>query len=241
MQGLVRGALAVLLLLGTPLSARVMRAEITGTFGYGDDNLGFFGAPLTDLTGMPFMARFSYDTALGNRNTLAGVHDWVSGGTVLGVPNPVDAVYISANGQTRGLRADGYGSAGVSVSSMPEFGDGEYFMDIEEDQTTNYGLKVNLLVMFDVFGPLKRVNAETSFPLQPVYGFGFLQYSVQDVATGQYYVLLNSYLEPAAMSINGSVPEPAMWAMMLAGFAATGSVLRRRRATCPCAPSSAFS
>ena len=61
----------------------------------------------------------------------------------------------------------------------------------------------------------------------PFKGFRFEGVSLERVEIS----LDNGYavIDNVAFQTTGSVPEPATWAMMIAGFGATGSMIRRRR------------
>ena len=70
--------------------------------------------------------------------------------------------------------------------------------------------------------------------------FGYMNFSTTSVASGASTVLAFNFqhnpnyfyldnISVTASGINGAVPEPATWAMMLIGFGAIGASMRRRR------------
>jgi len=78
-----------------------------------------------------------------------------------------------------------------------------------------------------------RISADIPDEWLPSRGFALDQYAYN--IWPRFHSLENgnqvSDLAPNASSfLGGSVPEPASWALMIAGFGMTGSLLRRRRA-----------
>lgn len=43
------------------------------------------------------------------------------------------------------------------------------------------------------------------------------------------YLVNNRFIDPLAAPVGGAIPEPAAWALMIAGFGLAGAMLRRRR------------
>ncbi|MBU1375927.1 MAG: PEPxxWA-CTERM sorting domain-containing protein [Alphaproteobacteria bacterium] len=98
---------------------------------------------------------------------------------------------------------------------------------------------------------LQRVGTGNYSTLKHVYGFtltapGAVEGEVGLATNGFYYGAFpantNGGMNPAndrdiakttAGPVAASVPEPATWAMMILGFAATGGAVRRRRAATP--------
>jgi hypothetical protein len=107
-----------------------------------------------------------------------------------------------ANGVTELARATNLGSTGWTDQQT-------YTFDIQYS-ATNLKVFVDGALEFDLAGTFTDGR------------FGFYNYSQQNVT---YAGISDDVLPP----VEGGVPEPAAWALMITGFGAAGAMLRRRR------------
>ncbi|TFU06262.1 hypothetical protein EUV02_04465 [Polymorphobacter arshaanensis] len=250
-MGIMLRSVAVLTaLLATPVLANIKIATFRSTLASGYDRAGLFGAPGTDLTGKEYTTVYRYDLAIGDHNPMPGVSELLEGRWQC---NPILDVAVTINGISQHLpqidffdpdargcdtydhyyMAESYGAVEVgltdyySIARFSNYGWGQALI------FNNVALKP-MPTQLDFVSPTRRFTDHGGgFSLNlnghrqaDAYGTsaGAVKFSVRD-----------------EMPVVPGVPETAGWTMMLGGFAATGTVLRRRRATCPCAPSSAFS
>ena len=137
---------------------------------------------------------------------------------------------VAAGGGTSGSAGAFFGSVG-SVSgitqSLVTVAGASYLISFD---LSNDGGTPNF---FDVdFGSSQLFTATDSG------SFGFTTYSTTAIATGASTILSFGFQQNPAFfhldnvsvsAVNGAVPEPGTWAMMLVGFAGAGVALRRRR------------
>lgn len=133
-----------------------------------------------------------------------------------------DAVYIgvdSGTGYAQLLGDTGYDQMGFFVNYAPGFGDDATFwtLDINGDVMDAFNI-VNL-------APISTPGGFNAFAFRGVaYDDGSKIYGMR---FGGNYILLTGTAD--GVPDTGGVPEPATWAMFIAGFGLVGAAVRRRR------------
>ena len=214
-------------------SAKVMQLTITGTgvdlgpdVGTSADYGHVFGPGDWDsFAGVPVTLNILYDTSISHISNLP-YWDAVCGGPSLGyctLGNPFVSATMTANNITIGLTLDigGYleldnGPATASYQLAAYGGTGGY----------NDYLFLQALGLGGVGGTLETPFEWTGF----CGNCGTAQFNGFSHTIGSYTQLDITGIrisDPAA--VTAQVPEPAAWALMIAGFGLVGSALRRRR------------
>jgi hypothetical protein len=219
LHAILATATTLTLLAATPAAAAVKVATLAGTISNGFDYIGTFGPANTSLTNLPYKIDYIYDKALGTTLETDGVsYETISGGTSLGTVSPIIAVRMTINGVTRSVPGTGFGLASTT---------GNYAGSDDSIDSAGVATFVFAYSYFNEFSGATTLDQNTG-PI-PVFAFGVFQFSVTD-SNG---VILDSVVTevtgPATYSVRDAVPEPASWAMLIAGFGLTGAWMRRRR------------
>lgn len=218
-------SLAVLLVGASgPATAAVRLVTYSGTLASGTDQTGLFGVAGADLAGLAITTRYLIDTNRGFRNTNPGVSDEVIGGTSQGGSTPVFRTTVTINGISRDLPGL------TSSSAFTGLGFGRLFDSFEQIDTplfdtVNAAGNVDTDAGSALAWSLETDVAPTAITLDTSY-FQFTSFDkvnlVQSVRTfGEW--------NPAAIYSVSAAPEPAGWALLLAGFGLAGMTLRRQR------------
>jgi hypothetical protein len=211
-----------------PASANIMSATYTGAFYAGVDVTGVFAAPGTDMTGTSFVFNFVYDTAAGNVIPYIGGQALLTGGGA-----PMLSSTLTVLGKTvspSGL--NGYYSMAASIvpdypdPSSPYNGSFCNFASAESGSQLVACMNTNDALPGDLDTPFVATAADT-YPGFADAGFPggggpFNHFQLYGQPMTLEVVKLSDSLAPG-------VPEPATWSLMILGFGATGSRLRRRR------------
>jgi hypothetical protein len=214
-------ASAMLLAGASAASANVLVATWTGTVSDGYDSTGVFGS-VGSLDGDTYVAKYTYNTSVGLRETDLPYYDEVYGGSTYGSVGP-DASPVSATITINGHTATSNGEYQGTAITEPYY---SYWLEqvAEQDNETGYSVIVNQAYYGD------QVTLETSVPLTDVSydSDGFFQIEINDDAdiyTSEAY----ANLSPETLQIGSAVPEPAAWALMLSGLGFIGAGIRARR------------
>lgn len=213
-------------LAATPASAALVDITWTGKAYVGDDNLGLFGTP-GSLVGQSYVAQYRYDTSIGFRS---GADYQVVESDNFNLPNvsPLVSARITINGSSVSVIGDYnnlyYRSNAVDYSEIATFVTG---------RTSVFNDFNRLNVDFLTSGPqgdavtidLNAPYAQTFDPNDGVNGT-FLYYA----ADNSNYSFAALTGETLTITLAGGVPEPASWAMLIAGFGLVGTAMRRRPA-----------
>jgi hypothetical protein len=183
-----------------------------------------FAAPNTNLTGYSWVATYTYDKTLGGVQDTDGVsYDISYGGPVYGVAgSPILSASITINGVTRSLTGASGGYVYTHTSPLVE----HYGYDYSYDGA--------LEVKYDIYNYSYPAGAPGSLdqnfgPVAAANGSGFMQWYAYDYTKDAYVEFAHASFDSGAVYSVGAVPEPASWAMMIAGFGLVGTALRRRR------------
>lgn len=234
------------LLAATPAEAATYLITYTGTVASGYDDTGEFLAPGSIFNGEAFTAVMTLIAplpgALGYDN---GVEASIYGGAGYPAPSPMSGT-ITINGVTRVFSGDWESLARhTNMCCAPGYGglDRVYhdINDYNPDWATD-GAYLSTRLYFSIqsysndFLATQDYTAPLTYTIQPgdewEGGFLFSEYSnsfrtVHRNAQGR----LNPSTVTIALADVGAVPEPATWAMMLAGFGMVGFAMRRRSPT----------
>jgi len=215
------------LLAAMPAAAAVQTARYSGTVAFGFDQTGVFAAPGSSLAGYSWVATYTYNRFLGGfYNTDGFTYDVSYGGVANGYPglSPMISASITINGVTRSV-AGAY-SAQVATYTSP------YVAHNAEDYSNDGITQVyNYIANFN-YPAGAPASLDLNFgPVAATGGFGYTSWQTYDFATGTNTEFAYANLgSDAVYSVGIAVPEPASWAMLIAGFGLVGTALRRRRA-----------
>jgi len=210
-------AVAALTLAGEA-GATVSVLTFTGTVASGRDTLGFFGGG--DLAGMAFATTFTIDDAVTHiTTTLAG--DTEMTGNIEGS--------TTINGRS------------IAGGSTDHFSLVEVFPNYIYAQTGNaqLGFEFAIEPASNPFAGIGFTTPLATYTLKPgdssvahvdTYSPTFQHYGFSLITTTVTYSILPDQVETTPTV---GVPEPATWALMIAGFAGVGGLLRRRRSALP--------
>lgn len=217
------GTAAALLLGAAPAAAVVKVATYSGTLAAGQDHTGVFGPAGGDLSGAAFVARFTYDKALGGtRSSDGSTFDYSYGGAIDGNGSPILSASLTINGVTKTLAGDYFGVAYTITTPFTE----HYAVDyIDTPQ-----LFVHSRIYIEGHPLGAPWSLDQNFGPAPVSGAsGNFEIYRFDYTTGQGEWADGAIDGTATYWVQG-VPEPASWALMIAGFGLIGAAQRRQRA-----------
>jgi hypothetical protein len=236
--------------------AAVFFIRYQGTVERGSrDETGVFGGGVRALDNLPFLLEYTVnDTIPGSAAYVEGNHlSRISGGHDYGgiEESPVTAILLIGNGyySFSNIASKIEGSLELTKDTLFFTGVNEYvyadqvrlsvyrqgidqnsrdtsfvntFMtgsNILEsgDYTRNFSF---ITTQFNIYDKINQFLIQDYCPIINSCTNGYANY-----ASGQLHVDYVSLFYPAA------IPEPAAWALMLAGFALTGAAMRRRRGT----------
>lgn len=210
---------AAALLTAMPAAAIVKVATYTGTVSAGFDTTGVFGTPGTDLAGLRYVTRYTYDRTLGADQTSDGLtYDRSLGYAYQG--NPVISASITINGVTKVLPGDYYGEVYTTTAGFEGHVNWYGFYDgltLVDSRIQNYDYAPAPASLDQSWGPVAQTGR----------GQGYASFSTTSFADviESAYAYLNA---DGTYSVTDPVPEPSTWALMIAGFGLVGAALRRR-------------
>jgi hypothetical protein len=212
-----------------PASAAVMVATYSGVLTSGFDMTGEFGPPNSDLTGDAFVATYTYDPEAAAMHFTGPGFDMIYGGAIYGTPVPLSDASITVNGVTHHINPiTNYGEAdaisylffdqalGSTISSSVY--DASYISDAGPASNAPTSLDQRYRNAFNDAGTIYG----NYFAISIMYNFSLQHYAYGTAAFGKIYY---SVVKVGA----SAVPEPATWAVLLAGFCGLGAMMRRWR------------
>lgn len=224
------GAIAALTM-AVPAAAAPTTVTVTGTVMSGIDAGGQFGTTGASLAGQPFSAIFTIDPATGSTAIETATSSYLAG---MGATSPISAVLTigsgsfsftgSHNGLARTTDAAGNGGTDSTLFFVDD-------TDLSQKPNDNTLLSLG-------FDTLRNVLSAPAFGGIAVSDLsladnakGVLKIANRDDSTGAFGTptVADLSISTIRTSVVSPVPEPATWAMMVAGFAVAGVALRRRR------------
>jgi hypothetical protein len=236
-------ATAMTMALAQPAAAATATVTYYGQFTSGTDDGGVFGAVGADLTGKAFTAVYTLNDSVPTASVDHSQPEYdifSNSGPASGAASPLTAVLT-------------VGTTSVSLSHLLNGGDGQehryvysdgsfsnLFVSVADETLTgddDTGGQVQLYV--DHNGPAfyasQDFDSPVDYTVQPgdtgAGSIDFFQYHDGDFVYSDFLLASVSRVVVAvADPTGGAVPEPASWALMIAGFGLAGAALRRRRA-----------
>lgn len=214
---LLKVAFAWALTGASPAAAGIITVTYTGSFLYGTDRAGVFGAAGADLTNDTFTALYQFDTNEGQL-TLSPTRNALVGGSYWGYATPLVDATLTVNGASIAFGGSYYGH----VMSNDNGG----FSDLEtgagEIKSGSYSF---LSFMMTDFSRTLPIDITKSFK-SAFGGEGSLQYLTSQGVVGASGELNASSV---SLSVSSRVPEESTWGMILCGFAGLGCMAYRRK------------
>jgi hypothetical protein len=224
-------ALVGALVYGPTASASTLTATYTGVVADGMDFIGTFGTANTDLTGQSFVARFTYDTSLGQLD--AGQESDLFGGVGHLEFSPVLMASVTIGGVTVSLPNVDEGQISIRPGEIinPTLTTNDVGEQASEVFPEPNGVTFDSISL-QMLG--RAIDMPTTFDglySGPVIsGFGQLSFSSETFGFTTPPSIFD--LTPETLTIGAAgIPEPATWALMILGFGALGAVQRRARNT----------
>ncbi|WP_394648694.1 PEPxxWA-CTERM sorting domain-containing protein [uncultured Sphingomonas sp.] len=232
-KGWMVGAATLAMTVPAAAIAAPATVTVTGTVLNGLDAGGQFAGIGANLAGLPFSAVFTVEAQPGNTVIQTGTLGYLFG---RGAGSPVSAA-LTIGSRTYDFAGSFSGSARVMDAAGNGGTDLLHYM---VDDTNVALLPPDNTLLYVGFDTLRNVLNSANYS-----AFDQIDLTAQDGATGQVRIAnrdaatgtygastyANLSLSTIRASVMSPVPEPATWAMMIAGFAMTGAALRRRRAT----------
>ncbi|TFU03836.1 PEP-CTERM sorting domain-containing protein [Polymorphobacter arshaanensis] len=182
----------------------------------------------TDLTGASWVATFTYDKTLGGfQSTDGSSFDRSSGGSNNSNGSPIIASAITIKGVSRTILGQFDGQ--VYTASTPRL----FHLAVDVSDNGFFGTDNELIL--DVVPVSAPGSLDQNFgPVAATVNFSFVQFYTYDALS---FATLESasadlgtdvtYSVSDPLPDTGAVPEPASWALMIAGFGLVGAAQRR--------------
>lgn len=230
-------AAALLLAFATPAGAKIVNIRYDGVVSQGIDAHGLFGAPGV-LDGSAFSAAFVLDDTLGD-SLYAPPYRSSFGFLNLGSSMVVGAT-VRIGGRAFDLWCGG-GTDYCDVHHAVNAGDGG--MNEVSTSLGSFAVDATVVRLWDQFIGFDVASANPFLPDFDYHSRFTYDFQPGDRVGGELHI--SDRIEPfdgpgydlqrvdarlMATSLSVYVPEPATWVSMILGFAAAGTVLRRRRA-----------
>ncbi|WP_242154735.1 PEPxxWA-CTERM sorting domain-containing protein [Sphingomonas sp. BAUL-RG-20F-R05-02] len=207
----IKCAIAVVGMFATiPQMVRAAEYRVTysGKITDGSDAGNTFGLFGQNLEGLGLRADLTYTTSVPGTRTSSRTSDEVSGGDAFGTAPVLSSAMFTIGSASFTFSPSYYGDVYTSPDFISAYGYDVLGNSLQTYIVPDSAAPANLQTLFRSTGKGDTGGAST-------------QYS--------YLVAGNSNIDFNATNVMvAAVPEPATWAMMLAGFTAIGLTLRRR-------------
>ncbi|MBL8771796.1 MAG: PEP-CTERM sorting domain-containing protein [Phenylobacterium sp.] len=207
-------------------------ATYRGVVDGGYDTTGVFGTSDTALDGLAFVATFTYDTEAPFSTITPAANGEIGDGLLIGSTITIGGTTFDlGSGFTNQVQTH-------SVSPFGAFGPGYAFHTVSAFFEIPGLFSVNNQLTLDgataAAGVLAQAVAESpvvnAFTGGPASFSGYLQIEESSIfGNNSAYAFLRPDFYSVSEVVTGGVPEPTTWALMILGFGAAGSALRRRR------------
>ncbi|KTT76360.1 PEPxxWA-CTERM sorting domain-containing protein [Sphingomonas endophytica] len=214
-----------------PAMAAPATVTVTGTVLSGFDAVGTFGTAGASLAGLPFSAIFTVDPSRGDTRVQTGTLNYLFG---RGAASPVSAALTIGSGTYN--FAGSYSGTARATNGAGKGGTDSLMYMVED---TNFALSppdntlfyVSFDTLRDLLGSADFTNASVVNLTTADNAKGDVRITNRNAATGTYGPTTFADLSVTSIRAQAmsAVPEPATWAMMVAGFAVAGVALRRGR------------
>lgn len=200
-----------------------------GTLVGAYDNVGMFGAANTNLSGKAFTATYTLvDPTPGAVESMPNGYTVQYAGS--GAGTPLTAT-LTVNGITRGFQTLS-GSAQV-VNDQPVTHYDALGLTVQGDQMVGNLVYDDFMTIYlkddsqSMFSSFDLPDAFSTAITSPFTATGYYRFKIgpQTQGTGQFGITSVTITKLAS-----AVPEPASWAIMIAGFGIAGMAMRQRRA-----------
>jgi hypothetical protein len=229
----------------TPVIATTYTATYTGKIGFGFDTTGMFGGASASLNEVDYRMVYTIDdaapgAAFGTTPTTSGISGsgtngpvrlaitikgvtHVLNGSQIGTAATIDELHVSG-APYNGL-VDKVSHSSKEYSYTPAFYHGwsaeTYISSYAQNFVTSPDFRVP--VIYD-----GTTGTDSQYNLVELNDYDYVtrtqvNYAYMNMRIGEY-----TFAQVAAPP-TGNVPEPASWALLVAGFGLTGGVMRRRR------------
>lgn len=238
------GATACLILglaTSTTANAAIVTVTYSGAVDSGTDGLGIFGVKGNSLKSLPFTMTYVFDTSINRTAGTSPAYQVSYGGSVL--PGNLASPLISAMLTINGVNKSVDGSVFSDIGFWSAFTPGYYETTAGlPGSVGNSGVVMGNFLQSD-FSSIDQLFKETNL----VGGISFADSGVTKMYSGFFDFLSGSsstastdgrFASGVTLDVtSGSgtllggtapgVPEPATWGMMILGFGAIGTMLRR--------------
>jgi hypothetical protein len=227
-------------------SAAELLVVYQGTVANGTDGLGLFGAAGSSLAGQAYTVFFDYDVGVaGAKSVNTADRDFIYGGSLYDAASPLVSVTFTIAGITQVMKGDTSSDVGIfrDLSNYLETAAFDTPFTQVGDKTVSYfdtvfgtylshpvGLSNDSLIEPNSQGGITVAGDPTAYA-----GF-FDFYAIGGTSTAGQFAsgasITAAYLKDSVAApiapLAASVPEPASWLMMIAGFGAVGMMMRRK-------------
>ena len=222
--------------MAAPGQAAVYRIAIAGTITEGEDPYGFFGSPLSDLTGYTYKSVYHLTDPLpGTYFYDTGTQYYIEGGNYNSTPSPVSAT-VKINDSLKRIS----GNFGSSVNKSYQFAGWRGTISISTEESNEYYPRWDDLWLYE--GIASRTAAfnwptnsqKFSYDVENENeAYGQLFFAAYNTLSNQYSYLVYAALNPQRITISkisdgSAAPEPSTWSLLILGFGGIGAAMRRR-------------
>lgn len=210
-------------LYATSASASILDVTYTGTVSSGADSGNAFGLAGTNIVGDSYVAYYRVDTSLPGTPGYSGTaidQNFTYGGSNFGNTSPILNSTVTINGVTVGVNGSWFGE-----TLGENFGPNEFS---EQYQLAESSASFYLQNFVANNSGTMSASITTAINYTVVAG---------DTGSGKYVSSADGEIDASLTTLNvtveGAVPEPSTWAMMILGFFGIGFMAYRRKQNGP--------